>query len=55
MRLMIILHWIFYHIKGIVRAIIIFDHGFKFGIVFIVSDHPAHEKLIARKKLFTIE
>ena len=27
-----------------------FDHGLKFGIVFLVLDHPAHEKLIASKK-----
>ena len=33
-------------------AVVIFNHGLKFGIVFIVSDHPAHEKLIASKKKF---
>jgi hypothetical protein len=38
--------------KGIVGAVIIFNHGLKFGIVFLVSDHPAHEKLIASKKSF---
>ena len=36
-----------YSLKGIVGAVVIFDHGLKFGIVFLVSDHPAHEKLIA--------
>ena len=34
-------------------AVVIFDHGLKFGIVFLVSDHPAHEKLIASKKKFS--
>jgi hypothetical protein len=38
------------HSKGIVGAVVIFDHGLKFGIIFLVSDHPAHEKLIANKK-----
>ena len=43
-------------LKGIVGAVVIFDHGLKFGIIFLVSDHPAHEKLIASKKNFiTIE
>ena len=37
-------------IKGIVGAVVIFDHGVKIGIMFLVSDHPAHEKLIASKK-----
>jgi hypothetical protein len=42
--------------KGIVGAVVIFDHGLKFGIIFLVSDHPAHEKLIAiKKKFITIE
>jgi hypothetical protein len=42
--------------KGIVGAVVIFNHGLKFGIVFLVSDHSAHEKLIAsKKKFFTIE
>jgi hypothetical protein len=40
--------------KGIVGAVIIFDHGLKFGIIFFVSYHPAHKKLIASKKT-TIE
>jgi hypothetical protein len=40
------------HIKGIVGAVVIFNHGLKFGIVFLASDHPAHEKLIASKKMF---
>ena len=31
-------------------AVVIFDYGFKFGIMFYVFDHPAHEKLIASKK-----
>jgi hypothetical protein len=39
-------------LKGIVGAVVIFNHGFKFGIIFLVSDHPAHEKLIASKKRF---
>jgi hypothetical protein len=44
------------HFKGIVGAVVIFDHGLKFGIIFLVSDHPAHEKLIAiKKKFITIE
>ena len=43
------------HSKGIVGAVVIFDHGLKFGIIFLVSD-PSHEKLIASKKKFiTIE
>ena len=43
-------------IMGIVGAVVIFDHGLKFGIIFPVSDHPAHEKLIAiKKKFITIE
>jgi hypothetical protein len=33
-----------------VGAVVIFDHGLKFGIIFLVSDHPAHEKLTASKK-----
>ena len=33
--------------KGIVGAVVIFDHVLKFGIIFLVSDHPAHKKLIA--------
>jgi hypothetical protein len=37
-------------LKGIVGAVVIFDHGLKFGIIFLVSDHAAHEKLIASKK-----
>ena len=37
-------------------AVVIFDHGLKFGIIFLVSDHQAHEKLIAsKKKGITIE
>jgi hypothetical protein len=39
-------------LKGIVGAVVIFNHGLKFGIVFLVSDHPAHEKFIANKKTF---
>jgi hypothetical protein len=35
-----------------VGAVVIFDHGLKFGIIFLVSDHLAHEKLIARKKVY---
>ena len=41
--------------QGIVGAVVIIDHGLKFGIIFLVSDHPANEKFIAsRKKFFTI-
>ena len=36
--------------KGIVGAVVIFDHGLKFGIIFLGSDYPAHEKSIASKK-----
>jgi hypothetical protein len=43
-----------YHLKGIVGAVVIFNHGLKFGIFFLVSDHPAHEKLIASKKSFLL-
>jgi hypothetical protein len=39
-------------LKGIVGVVVIFNHGLKFGIVFLVSDHSAHEKLIASKKNF---
>ena len=43
-------------LKGIVGGVVIFDHSLKFGIIFLVSDHPAHEKFIAsKKKFFTIE
>ena len=43
-------------IKEIVGAVVMFDHGFKFGIIFLVFDHPAYENLIASKKKFiTIE
>jgi hypothetical protein len=38
-------------VKGIVGAVIIFNHDLKFGIIFLVSDHPAHEKSIASKKV----
>ena len=37
-------------LKGLVDAIVIFNHGLKFRIIFLVSEHPAHEKLIASKK-----
>jgi hypothetical protein len=41
---------------GIVGAVVIFNHGLKFGIVYLVSEHPAHDKLIASKrKFFPIE
>jgi hypothetical protein len=40
--------------KEIVGAVVIFDHGLKFGIIFLVSDHPAHIKLIASKKQFLL-
>jgi hypothetical protein len=50
------LNVIYRKLKGIVGAVVIFNHGLKFGIVFLVSDHQAHEKLIAsKKKFFTIE
>jgi hypothetical protein len=39
-----------FFIKGVVGAVIIFNHGLEFGFIFLVSDHPAHEKLIASKK-----
>jgi hypothetical protein len=42
------------YFKGIVGAVVIFDHSPKFGIIFLVSDHPAHEKLIARKFFFLL-
>jgi hypothetical protein len=45
-----------WHLKEIVGAIVIFDHGLKCVTIFLVSDHPAHEKLVAsKKKFFTIE
>jgi hypothetical protein len=34
-----------------VGAVVIFDHGLKLGIIFLVFDHSAHEKLIASKKV----
>ena len=37
--------------KRIVGAVVIFDHGLKFGIIFLETDHPAHQKLIASKKV----
>ena len=39
-------------IKGIAGAVVIFDYGLKFGIIFLASDHPAHEKSIASKKVY---
>jgi hypothetical protein len=41
-----------YPLKGIVGAVVIFDHGLKFIIILIISDHQAHEKLIASKKKY---
>jgi hypothetical protein len=38
-------------VKGIVGAVVIFNHGPKFGIIFLVSYHPAHDKSIASKKV----
>ena len=35
-------------------AVVIFNHVLEFGIIFLVSDHPAHEKSIARKKKMII-
>ena len=37
-------------LKGIVGAVVIFDHGRKFGIFSIASDHPAPRKSFAIKK-----
>jgi hypothetical protein len=37
-------------VKGIVGAVVTFNHGLEFGIIFLVSDHPTHEKSFARKK-----
>jgi hypothetical protein len=49
----IIIHFL---VKEIVGSVVKFDHGLKFGIIFVVSDHPTHDKLIASKKKFiTIE
>jgi hypothetical protein len=42
----------FSDLKEIVGAVVIFDHGLKFGIIFLVSDHPAHKKLIASNTNF---
>ena len=36
--------------KGIVSAVVIFDHGLKFGILFSTPHAAAHEKSIASKK-----
>jgi hypothetical protein len=44
--------WFFSLLQKKIFAVVIFDHGLKFGIIFLVSDHPAHEKLIASKKSF---
>ena len=40
----LILYIIIIYLKGIVGAVGIFDHGSRFGIIFLVSDHPAHKK-----------
>ena len=37
-------------LNEIVGALVISNRGLKFGIVFLVSDHSAYEKLIASKK-----
>ena len=37
-------------LKGIVGAVVIFDHGRKFGIFSITSDHPAPRESFAIKK-----
>jgi hypothetical protein len=37
-------------LKGIVGAVVIFDHGRKFGIFSIAPDHPAPQKSFAIKK-----
>jgi hypothetical protein len=37
-------------LKGIVGAVVIFNHGLKFGIIFLVSDHPAHVARLQQKK-----
>ena len=36
--------------KGIVGAVVIFDHGRKFGIFSIAPDHPAPRESFAIKK-----
>jgi hypothetical protein len=33
-----------------ISVVVIFDHGLKFGIIFLETDHPANKKLIASKK-----
>jgi hypothetical protein len=38
-------------LKGVVDAVVVLDYGLKFSNNFLVSDHPALKKLIARKKL----
>ena len=40
--------------KEIVGAVVIFDHGLKFRIIFLVSDHPARKKMITSKILFLL-
>jgi hypothetical protein len=35
-----------------VGVVVIFNHGLKFGIIFLGSDYPAHEKSIASKKVY---
>ncbi len=38
-------------VKGIVGAVVILDHGRKFGIFSIAPDHPApHESFAIKKK-----
>ena len=37
-------------IQGIVSPVVIFNHGLKFVIIFLVFDHSAHEKAIESKK-----
>ena len=37
-------------LKGIVGAVVIFDHGRKFGIFSIAPDHPAPQESFAIKK-----
>tara|TARA_B110000908_G_C9891462_1_gene287000 strand:+ start:213 stop:395 length:183 start_codon:yes stop_codon:yes gene_type:complete len=39
-----------YSLKGIVGAVVILDHGRKFGIFSIAPDHPAPRESFAIKK-----
>jgi hypothetical protein len=39
-----------FELKGIVGAVVILDHGRKFGIFSIAPDHPAPQKSFSIKK-----